>query len=284
LAIYHLHAQIIGRSNGRSAVASAAYRHCARMEIEREARIVDYSSKKGLVHSEFALPPETPAWLRTLIDGRDAAGASGAFWNAVERFEKRSDAQFMREMDLALPLELSGEQNIKLVRTFVAEQITSRGMIADWAYHDAPGNPHIHLMTTLRPLTEEGFGPKRVPVIDADGRVMRIVSKDHPKGKIIYRLWAGDETTLRQWREAWASLQNVHLAKHGFDIRVDHRSFADQNIELEPTVKLGVGTKHIAGKQDGIEWAAELDRLRLFEEARQKLSVVRTFGTDVHLI
>lgn len=270
MAIYHLHAQIIGRSEGRSAVASAAYRHCARMEIEREARVVDYSNKKGLAHSEFALPTETPAWLRTLIDGRDAAGASAALWNAVEAFEKRSDAQFMREMDLALPLEFSREQNIELVRAFVADQITSRGMIADWAYHDLPGNPHIHLMTTLRPLTEDGFGPKRVPVVGVDGKVLRITSKEHPKGKIVYRLWAGDETTLREWREAWASLQNVHLAKHGFDIRVDHRSFADQGIELEPTLKLGVGTKHIAAKSSGGAWASELDRLRLFEEARQR--------------
>ncbi|MGE0281104.1 MAG: Ti-type conjugative transfer relaxase TraA [Rhizobiaceae bacterium] len=270
MAIYHLHAQIIGRSEGRSAVASAAYRHCARMEIEREARVVDYSNKKGLAHSEFALPPETPAWLRTLIDGRDAAGASAAFWNVVEAFEKRSDAQFMREMDLALPLEFSREQNIELVRAFVADHITSRGMIADWAYHDIPGNPHIHLMTTLRPLTEEGFGPKRVPVVGVDGKVLRVVSKEHPKGKIVYRLWAGDETTLREWREAWASLQNVHLAKHGFDVRVDHRSFADRGIELEPTLKLGVGTKHIASKSSGEGWASELDRLRLFEEARQR--------------
>lgn len=270
MAIYHLHAQIIGRSDGRSAVASAAYRHCARMEIEREARVVDYSAKKGLAHSEVSLPQETPAWLRTLIDGRDAAGASGAFWNAVETFEKRSDAQLMREMDLALPLELSREQNIELVRAFVADHVTSRGMIADWAYHEIPGNPHIHLMTTLRPLTEDGFGPKRVPVIGIDGKALRIVSKEHPKGKIVYRLWAGDETTLREWREAWASLQNVHLAKHGFDIRVDHRSFADQGVELEPTLKLGVGTKHIARKENGQAWASELDRLRLFEETRQR--------------
>jgi Ti-type conjugative transfer relaxase TraA len=270
LAIYHLHAQIIGRSEGRSAVASAAYRHCARMEIEREARVVDYSAKKGLAHSEFALPPETPAWLRTLIDGRDAAGASASFWNAVEAFEKRSDAQFMREMDLALPLELTREQNIELVRAFVADQISSRGMVADWAYHHIPGNPHIHLMTTLRPLTEDGFGPKRVPVIGVDGRALRVVSKEHPKGKIVYRLWACDETTLREWREAWSSLQNVHLAKHGFDVRVDHRSFADRGVELEPTIKLGVGTKHIARKEGGEAWASELDRLRLFEKARQK--------------
>lgn len=270
MAIYHMHAQIIGRGEGRSAVASAAYRHCARMEIEREARIVDYSNKRGLAHSEFALPAETPVWLRTLIDGRDAAGSSAAFWNAVEAFEKRSDAQFMREMDLALPLELSRQQNIELVRAFAADQITSRGMVADWAYHEIAGNPHIHLMTTLRPLTEDGFGPKRVPVIGPDGKALRIKSKQHPNGKIVYRLWAGDEKTLNEWREAWASLQNVHLARHGFDIRVDHQSFAVRDIELEPTIKLGVGVKHIVEKSLDGGWTAELDRLRLFEAARSQ--------------
>ena len=270
MAIYHLHAQIIGRSGGRSAVASAAYRHCARMEIEAEARVADYSNKKGLAHSEFSLPDETPAWLRTLIDGRDAAGASAALWNAVEAFEKRADAQFMREMDLALPVELSREQNIELMRTFVAEQIIPRGMVADWAYHDVAGNPHIHLMTTLRPLTEEGFGPKRIAVMDADGKPLRIKSKLHPHGKIVYRLWAGDEKVLNEWREAWAVLQNRHLAKQGLDIRIDHRSFEEQGLDLVPTAKIGVGAKHIAREAEANGCEVELDRLRLFEKQRQE--------------
>lgn len=268
MAIYHLHAQIIGRREGRSAVASAAYRHCARMEIEAEARIADYSNKKGLAHSEFALPEETPAWLRTLIDGRDAAGASAALWNAVEAFERRADAQFMREMDLALPVELTREQNIELMRAFVAEQILPRGMVADWAYHDSPGNPHIHLMTTLRPLVQDGFGPKRIAVLDENGNSLRIKSKLHPRGKIVYRLWAGDEKTLNEWREAWAVLQNRQLVRHGLDIRIDHRSFEEQGLELIPTAKIGVGAKHIARQAEVREREVELDRLRIFEAQR----------------
>lgn len=283
MAIYHLHAQIIGRGEGRSAVASAAYRHCARMEIEREARIVDYSAKQGLAHSEFAMPGNTPPWLRTLIDGRDAPGASAAFWNKVEAFEKRSDAQFMREIDLALPRELTRDQNIELVRAFVSAQITSRGMVADWAYHEVADNPHVHLMTSLRPLTEDGFGAKRVPVIDADGQVLRTKSKHHPAGKIVYSLWAGDDRTLCAWRESWAALQTIHLARHGIDIRVDHRSFADQCIDLQPTTKIGVGARHIVEKlgRDGL--ADELDRMRLFEEARTKSAAKITRRPEIIL-
>jgi len=270
MAIYHLHAQIIGRGEGRSAVASAAYRHCARMEIEAEARVADYSNKSGPAHSEFALPEETPAWLRTLIDGRDAAGASAALWNAVEAFERRADAQFMREMDLALPVELSREQNIALARAFVAQQILPRGMVADWAYHDSPGNPHIHLMTTLRPLAADGFGPKRIAVLDEKGNPVRVKSKLHRRGKIAYRLWAGDEKTLNEWREAWAVLQNQHLASHGLDIRIDHRSFDERGLELMPTSKIGVGAVHIAREAPASARQVELDRLRLFDEQRQE--------------
>ena len=270
MAIYHLHAQIIGRGEGRSAVASAAYRHCARMEIEAEARVADYSNKKGLAHSEFSLPEETPAWLRTLIDGRDAAGASAAFWNTVEGFEKRADAQFMREMDLALPVELTREQNIELMRAFVAEQILARGMVADWAYHDSPGNPHVHLMTTLRPLAQDGFGPKRIAVLDENGNALRIKSKLHPRGKIVYRLWAGDEKTLNEWREAWADLQNRRLARYGLDIRVDHRSFAEQGLDLVATAKVGVGATHIMRGAKAGELEVALDRMRIFEEQRRE--------------
>jgi ATP-dependent exoDNAse (exonuclease V) alpha subunit len=123
LAITHFTAQIIGRGEGRSAVLSAAYRHCARIEHEGEARVVDYSNKRGLIHEEFVLPPDAPAWLRTLIADRSVAGAVESFWNKVEQSEKRADAQFAREFIIALPVELSVEQNITLMRNFVANQI-----------------------------------------------------------------------------------------------------------------------------------------------------------------
>lgn len=76
--------------------------------------------------------------------------------------------------------------------------------------------------------------------------------------------------TLDEWREAWAVLQNRRLARHGFDIRVDHRSFEEQRIDLAPTTKIGVGTKHIAREAEKSEREAELDRLRIFEEQRRE--------------
>ncbi|WP_234689704.1 MobA/MobL family protein, partial [Allorhizobium ampelinum] len=87
VAIAHFSASIVSRGDGRSAVLSAAYRHCAKMEYEREARTIDYTRKQGLVHEEFVLPADAPKWVRSLITDRSVSGAVEAFWNKVEAFE-----------------------------------------------------------------------------------------------------------------------------------------------------------------------------------------------------
>lgn len=227
MAITHFTPQLISRGSGRSAVLSAAYRHCARMEHQAEGRTVDYSTKRGLRHEEFLLPPDAPQWARELIADRSVAGAAEAFWNAIEAFEKRSDAQLAKEFIIALPVELTVVQNIALVREFVATQVLARGQVADWVFHDEPGNPHIHLMTTLRPLGDNGFGPKKVPVIGDDGAPLR-----NDFGKIVYRLWSGEKAEFLEQREGWLDLQNKHLAHAGLEIRVDGRSYAERGIDL----------------------------------------------------
>ena len=268
MAVPHFSVSIVARGSGRSAVLSAAYRHCAKMEFEREARTIDYTRKHGLLHEEFVIPVDAPDWLRTMIADRSVSGASEAFWNRVETFENRADAQLAKDVTIALPIELSAVQNIALVRDFVSRHITAKGMVADWVYHDAPGNPHIHLMTTLRPLSENGFGAKKVAVTGPDGKALR-----NDAGKIVYGLWAGGADDFNEFRDGWFACQNQHLALAGLDIRVDGRSYEKQGIELEPTIHLGVGTKAIA--QKAVERGPQkkdpdvsLERLELQEERR----------------
>ncbi|MGC0397048.1 MULTISPECIES: Ti-type conjugative transfer relaxase TraA [Bradyrhizobium] len=263
MAITHFTPQLIGRGDGRSAVLAAAYRHCAKMEFEAEGRTVDYSNKRGMIHEEFLVPADAPAWLRTIIADRSVAGASEAFWNKVEAFEKRADAQFAKEFIIALPVELTTEQNIALMRQFVVEQVLSRRQVADWVYHDEPGNPHVHLMTTLRPLTEDGFGPKRVAVIGEDGQPLRMQS-----GKIAYRLWAGDKQEFLEQRNGWLDLQNQHLALNGHEIRVDGRSYAERGIDVVPTTHIGVAAKAIQRRAEREGRDPNLERLRVFDENR----------------
>ncbi|MHC1550170.1 Ti-type conjugative transfer relaxase TraA [Phyllobacterium sp. K27] len=263
MAIAHFSASIVSRGDGRSVVLSAAYRHCAKMEYEREARTIDYTRKQGLLHKEFVLPADAPKWARTLISDRSVSGAVEAFWNRVETFEKRADAQLARDLTIALPMELTPEQNIALVRDFVETHILSKGMVADWVYHDNPGNPHIHLMTTLRPLTEGGFGAKKVTVLGDDGQPIRTKS-----GKIIYGLWAGSTDDFNVLRDGWFGRLNDHLALGGIDLRIDGRSYQKQGIDLEPTIHLGVGAKAIEHKAESQGSRPELERIELNEQRR----------------
>ncbi|WFR98474.1 Ti-type conjugative transfer relaxase TraA [Rhizobium tumorigenes] len=281
MAIAHFSASIVSRGGGRSVVLSAAYRHCAKMEYEREARTIDYTRKQGLLHEEFVLPADAPKWVRALIADRSVSGAVEAFWNKVEAFEKRSDAQLARDLTIALPLELTPEQNIALVRDFVEKHIHAKGMVADWVYHDNPGNPHIHLMTTLRPLTEEGFGSKKVAVNGEDGQPVRTKS-----GKILYELWAGSTDDFNSLRDGWFERLNHHLALGGIDHRIDGRSYERQGIELEPTIHLGVGAKAIERKAQEQGVRPELERIELNEERRSENArrILRNPGIVVDLI
>ncbi len=228
---------------------------------DSDHKTFDYAHKDGdLVHEELALPDQTPEWFRTLIDGRNVAGASEALWNAVEAHETRVNAQLAREIVLALPSELSREENIALVQGYLEQAFTSRGMIADWVYHDKENNPHVHVMLTMAPLTEKGFGSKWETLVDEKGEPVR------KGGKIQYKAWAGDKETLKAWRELWAAHANKSLELAGHDARIDHRSYEAQGIELLPTSKIGVQTRNIAsqaksqGRDAGLErssWHAE---------------------------
>ncbi|MBB4581552.1 Ti-type conjugative transfer relaxase TraA [Rhizobium aethiopicum] len=270
MAVPHFSVSVVARGSGRSALLSAAYRHCAKMEYEREARTIDYTRKRGLLHEEFVLPTDAPEWLRAMIADRSVSGASETFWNKVEDFEKRSDAQLAKDVTIALPIELTAEQNIALVRDFVERHITAKGMVADWVYHDAPGNPHVHLMTTLRPLTEDGFGAKKVAITGKDGNPIR-----NDAGKIVYELWAGSLDDFNAFRDGWFACQNRHLAMAGLDIRIDGRSFEKQGIDVEPTIHIGVGATAIERKAEqaekrSSEGSPKLERIELQEARRSE--------------
>ena len=208
MATYRLEAKIIGRSQGRSATASAAYRAAERIDDERTGQGFDYTRKRGVLHSEILAPADTPAWMQDRAQ----------LWNAVEKVEKRKDAQLARDLVLSLPHELTDEQRRDLVREFVRGEFVAQGMIADLSIHapDRRGddrNHHAHVMLTMRELAGDGFGKK-------------------------VRAWNETEQ-LEHWREEWASSVNRHLERHGHDARVDHRSLEAQGVDREPEPKQG---------------------------------------------
>ena len=147
MAIYHLEAKVVGRGAGRSAVAASAYLSCSRLYNDYDGIQHDYTKKQGLVWQEVFLPEYAPQ------EWKDRE----QLWNAVEEVETAKDSRLAREFVVALPIELSREQQIELLQDFIREQFVADGMCADAAIHDTDGhNPHAHILLTVRPLDERG--------------------------------------------------------------------------------------------------------------------------------
>jgi Ti-type conjugative transfer relaxase TraA len=208
MAIYHFSVQVIGRAQGRSAVAAAAYRAAERLHDERLDRDHDFTHKSGVVHSEILLPEGAP----------ECFSDRERLWNEVEATEKRKDAQLAREVEFAIPREMTRAQGVELARDFAQAEFVERGMIADLNVHwdigaDGVAKPHAHVMLTMREVNEQEFGAKE-------------------------RDWNRTEL-VEQWRERWADHVNTRLAELDIDARIDHRSLEAQGISLEPQDKIG---------------------------------------------
>ena len=147
MAIYHLEAKVVSRGAGRSAVAASAYLSCSRLYNDYDGIQHDYTKKHGLVWQEVFLPEYAPQeWQER-----------EKLWNAVEEVETAKDSRLAREFVVALPIELSREEQIELLQEFIQEQFLSDGMCADAAIHDTDGhNPHAHILLTVRPLDGQG--------------------------------------------------------------------------------------------------------------------------------
>lgn len=147
MAIYHLEAKVISRGTGRSVVAASAYMSCSKLYNDYDGIEHDYTRKHGLVHQEIILPPQAPSeWT-----DREK------LWNAVEEAEKTKDSRLAREFVAALPIELSKDEWIDLLRRYISDNFVSEGMCIDFAIHDTDGhNPHAHIILTVRPLDENG--------------------------------------------------------------------------------------------------------------------------------
>jgi len=240
MANYHLSIKIFSRNKGASAMEKAAYRAGEKLVSDYNGETYDYTRKHGVVHTEILLPEHAPTEYadRTTL------------WNAVENSERNSNAQLARELEISLPVELTREQNIALAREYVQNTFVSVGMCADVCVHDKnDGNPHAHIMLTLRPFNADGTWAaksRKEYVLDKNGERIRLPSGEYKSRKVNAVDWH-DKTKAEEWRAAWADAQNAALERYAVDaqtgrkteVRVDHRSYQRQGIDKTPTIHLG---------------------------------------------
>ena len=241
IAIYHCSIKIVSRGKGKSAVAAAAYRSGEKLTNEWDGLTHDYTKKGGVVHSEILLPAHAPP----------AFSDRSTLWNSVELSEKSNNAQLAREVEIALPVELSREEQTRLVREYCFSQFVSKGMIADFNLHDTGGgNPHAHILLTMRPLDERGAWlpkSKKEYVLDENGEKIRLPSGRYKTRKVDLVDWNNRENA-EVWRRAWADLANDFLAQNNRPERIDHRSYERQGIDQLPTVHVGVSATQMEKK------------------------------------
>ena len=241
IAIYHCSIKIVSRGKGKSAVAAAAYRSGEKLTNEWDGLTHDYTKKGGVVHSEILLPAHAPP----------AFSDRSTLWNSVELSEKSNNAQLAREVEIALPVELSREEQTRLVREYCSSQFVSKGMLADFNLHDTGGgNPHAHILLTMRPLDEKGAWlpkSKKEYVLDENGEKIRLPSGRYKTRKVDLVDWNNRENA-EVWRRAWADLTNEFLEQNNRPERIDHRSYERQGIDQLPTVHVGVSATQMEKK------------------------------------
>jgi ATP-dependent exoDNAse (exonuclease V) alpha subunit len=253
MAIFRLEAKIFSREKrGRSVIAAAAYRTGTKLKDEISGKIFDYARRvKGVIETMILAPEGAPAW----------ATNSGELWNRVEAGEKRADAQLAREFVLALPKELSADDQFQTAVDWAKKELVTSGMIAEVSlHHDKAGrNPHVHILCTMRKLDGEKFSAKKS------------------------REW-NDLGVLAKQRESWAAAVNAALEKAGRPERVDHRSLKDQGIDRLPEPKVGVAAT--AMKRKGVLEDSErfklVRKIKLINDAMPFIRAIQNRGEVQH--
>lgn len=246
MSLYHFHVDQISRGDGKTAVSCAAYRSGERLHDSYYNEDPDYTKKGGVLYTEIILPAHAP---KRLSDRE-------TLWNEVESVEKHPKAQLAYSFNIALQNELTYEENLELARNFVIDNFVSRGMIADLAIHDPDKgskgnpNPHFHVLCPIRPIDPDGsWGAKqhRQYVLDENGERIKNADGSYKFNAVPTTDW-GNPQTLMQWRENWADLVNRKFEEKGLQASIDHRSYADQGLDLIPTIHEGPAVRAMEAK------------------------------------
>lgn len=285
MAIYHFSGQIMSRiskktGNPKSPLACAAYRSGEKLVDEIDNKLFFYKREVAPI-THILTPSNAPKW----------ASDRERLWNEVNKIEKNYNAQFAREFNVALPVELSKEQQEKLTLEFCQEAFVDRGMVADIAIHrDDENNPHFHVMLTVRPFNEDGtWGVKARREYKFDEQGNHILDKNGKKSfiKVETTDWNSKET-FNSWRKLWADKANHYLKENGISESISHLSNEDRGIEEMPTIhegyvarkmeKNGQKSERVSFNKKVREYNKTISDLQKFKRKKEQLNYQNKFA------
>lgn len=252
MAIYHFSVGHVSRSTGCSAVQSAAYITGEKLHEMRRGLTANYSNRDDVAYAETL----APAWANEKFTD------TGQAWNLLENYEDTyaitryktpetqekylQSARTAMKIVVALPRELTAETHKELVLDFVNKNYVSKGHIVTLGLHAEEGNPHAHLQISRRQIQEDG-------------------SISYSKNREMCSVLG-----LKKQRELWANTVNHYLEREGLDVRIDHRSYKDQGLDLIPTTHEGWYARKL--EDQGIESRTCSENRSISEENQQRVS------------
>ncbi|MDE6760388.1 MAG: MobA/MobL family protein [Lachnospiraceae bacterium] len=230
--VIHFNAKYIKRSEGGSVVGFAAYCAGERLQSQYDGRI-HYKKRTDVIFKKVLLPTNAPE----IYKDREV------LWNAVEMVEN-GKAQLARSIDLDLPVELNRAEHVQIILNYVQRIFVDQGMCADIAIHDnGNGNPHAHILLTLRSINEEGEWNgkwKKNYILDEYGnKIYDHNTKRYKCGPSIPLNDWGNHENVEKWRQEWANECNCALARKHVNTRVTHESYVRQGVDRKPQIHLG---------------------------------------------
>ena len=242
MAIFLMSFSNISAGKGRSAIASAAYRSGEKLFDDQEGRHYFYA--RSVMPESFILTPKNaPAW----------ASDREKLWNEVERKDRRANSRYAKEFNVALPVELSEDEQKELLTKYVQENFVDQGMVADVAIHrDHQDNPHAHVMLTNRPFNPDGtwgIKSKKQYILDENGNKMYTGTSKYPKSRKILMVDWDKKEKIIEFRHNWAVSVNQVLEQKNIPDRISEKSFENQGIDGVPTQHEGINSKRHERKE-----------------------------------
>ncbi|MCG0628168.1 nickase [Lactiplantibacillus plantarum] len=235
MAIFHMSFQNISAGKMRSAVASASYRSGEKLFDQKEGRSYFYA--RAVMPESFILTSKNaPEW----------ASDREKLWNEVERKDRRANSRYAKEFNVALPVELSEDEQKELLTKYVQENFVDDGMVADVAIHrDHPDNPHAHVMLTNRPFNPDGtwgIKSRKEYILDEKGNKTYTKSGYARNRKIWLTDWDKKEK-ITEWRHNWATAVNQVLEAKNLPDRISEKSYEEQGIDEVATQHEGINSQ-----------------------------------------
>ena len=272
MAIYHFSIKNIGRSNGRSAVAAAAYRSGEKLVDSVYGKEQDYTKKTGIEYKNIYVPSHAN---ENLLDRQ-------TLWNEVEKSELKKNgdlkltARLAKEFEIAFPHEVDADTRKRMLDELAQTLVKNHNVVVDAVIH-APHtksgsderNYHAHIMFTTRSINEQGELGKKAREFNDDGKNLTLA-----------------------YRELWANMVNRELEQIGTQERVSHLSYSDLKYDLEPTVhegskitqlrRQGIDTE-ISLKNDAIKArnAEKLEHEQIIKGLDQEIITTNSVITDL---